>query len=492
MLTKAKLQKIENIVSKRHKITSTFKEMPKDWEQFVSLTTIRSGGQMKKFELYEYQKIMIRLAQKYPNMIILKSRQMGITQAIVSKFLHDACVNPAASSILFMRNGEDASAISRRARQMLNSIPDYAMADNDNVGYLKIRGGGDLYFKNSSKEGSRSLDSATGMLFDEAAFVENIQQIYAASSPSSALSRDKIQKFIVSTPSAKSGFYWEKLNENNGDVDIEKLAIQVVEGHTFKEIPGIYWFVDKANCCKMILHWTAHPIYSKIPNYLQYRLEQDGTDEETVAREYDLRFIDSTVAVFNSELVRKNAIGSYEKEVDEDAEYYCGLDTSTFGNDFTVFVILKYKNGKYSLVNLYRKRQQTSDYHIYQIGQLINKYNPTKVGIEITGGVGQIYLEQLSKQHKDIRFEAIRTTGDSKPAMITTLVLSLEKKILEFPVNCPLVEEMLSFRRQGNKLEAATGKYDDCVMSTCFALSVAPFTTKISNSPFYNTSIGVF
>ena len=204
------------------------KPIPENWKKFVSMTTIRSGGEMRKFEAYEYQKIMIKLANEYPNMVILKSRQMGITQCIVSKFLQDAIINPAASSIAFMRNSDDASAISRRTRQMLNSIPEYALSDNDNVGYLKIKNGGDIYFKNSGKEGSRSLDSATGMLFDEAAFVENIQQIYAASSPSSALSKN-VQKFIVSTPSAKSGWYWDKINENNGNIDIEQLAVDVSE-----------------------------------------------------------------------------------------------------------------------------------------------------------------------------------------------------------------------------------------------------------------------
>ena len=178
--------------------SDNLKPVPKNWESFVNLTTIRSGGEMRKFEAYDYQKIIIDLAKQYPNMVILKSRQMGITQAIVSKFLHDAILNPAASSIAFMRNGEDASAISRRTRQMLLSIPEYAQSDNDNVQYLKIKGGGDIYFKNSSREGSRSLDSITNCLFDESAFVENIAQIYAASSPSSALSGDKVSRFIVS------------------------------------------------------------------------------------------------------------------------------------------------------------------------------------------------------------------------------------------------------------------------------------------------------
>ncbi|MBW4607116.1 MAG: terminase family protein [Hassallia sp. WJT32-NPBG1] len=466
---------------KYHKYTKVIdkdlKPVPDNWEDFIALTTIRSGGEMKRFEAYEYQKILVRLMQEYPNIVILKSRQMGTTQAVLSSFLHDACLNPASSNILFMRNGDDASAISRRARQMLLSIPEYAIADNDNVGYLKVKNGGDLYFKNSGAEGSRSLDSATGMLFDEAAFVENVQQIYAASSPSSALSGNKLKKLIVSTPSAKFGFYWDKLNENNGNNDVESIAFDVAEGKLYKEIPGIYWFIDKANCCKLIIHFLAHPTYSKIPNYLEYRLRQDGTDEETVQREYNLRFIDSTVAVFNSELVRKNATGSYENSIDKTARYFCGLDTSTYGSDYTAFVVLKYKDFKYSLVAIYRKRQQTSDYHMYQIGNLINLYQPEKIGIETTGGVGTLYLEQLSKAHKSIKFEAINTTNDTKSLMISSVLLALERGVLNYPDNSNVIEEMLNFRRKGIRLESAPGKHDDSVMSLSFALAVSPFNT---------------
>ncbi|MBW4607586.1 MAG: terminase family protein [Hassallia sp. WJT32-NPBG1] len=469
-----RLKQLEKRISEQQ-TAKKLKSIPENWEDFIALTTIRSGGEMKPFIAYEYQKILIRLMQQYPNIVVLKSRQMGTTQCILSKYLHDSCVNPASSNIMFMRNGDDASAICRRARQMLLSIPEYATADSDSVGYLKIKGKGDLYFKNSGKEGSRSLDSMTGMLFDEAAFVENVQQIYAASSPSGALSGDKISKLIVSTPSAKSGFYWDKLNENNGNYDIESIAADVADGLVYTEIPGIHWFVDKAGCCKLILHFRGHPIYSQIPNYLEYRLQQDGTDEETIQREYNLKFVDSAVAVFESDLIRKNVSGSFESFVDDEAHYYCGLDTSTVGLDFCVFSVLKFKDNKYSIVCQYRKRQETSDYHLFQIGKLIDLYQPQKVGIEVTGGVGQVFLEQLSRQHKHIRFEAIKTTQDSKATRITLMQLALEQEVLSFPANSVLIQELLSFRRIGHKLEAAQSKHDDSVMSTSFALAVTPF-----------------
>jgi len=259
MLTKTKLQKIENIVSKRHQVTSTFKEIPADWEEFVNLTTIRSGGEMVTFNPYYYQKVISRLMDEHNNIVAVKSRQLGITQIVLSKFLHRASRNPAYSSMCFMRNGDDASAISRRARQMVSGLESggYATPASDNVGYLKLKDKGEIYFKNSNREGARSYDSVVDQLYDEAAFCEHIQQIYAASSPSGALAGDKITKMIISTPSAKSGWYWDKLNENNGDVDIEQLCIDVADGKVFKDIPGLYWFIDKAGTVKLIIHWKA-------------------------------------------------------------------------------------------------------------------------------------------------------------------------------------------------------------------------------------------
>jgi Terminase RNaseH-like domain len=475
-LSQAKIRQIEKRVRQlQFQQQGTLKAVPNEWEDFVSLSTIRSGGQMVTFSPYLYQKILSRLMDEYNNIYVVKSRQLGLTQTVLSKFLHRACLNPAYSSMAFMRNGDDASAISRRARQMLYGLQEYVIPANDNVGYLKLQKLGELYFKNSSREGSRSYDSVIDFLFDEAAFADNIQQIYAASSPSGALSGDKITKLIVSTPSAKSGWYWDKLNENNNGIDIEDLCNQVASGKIYKEVPGLYWFVDNQKAVKLIVHWKCHPVYNQIPNYLEYRMQQDGTDLETVSREYDLKFIDSAVSIFGADIIRQNAIGEFETTVDNKASYYIGVDTATMGNDYCVAVVIKEKFDKYSVVALYRKRQQTSEYNLYQIAQLIDLYKPQKIGIEVTGGVGQVYLEQMTKQFRGYSFEAIRTTGDSKPVMISTLQLALEKTCLSFPNNSPITDELLTFRRVGNKLEASSGKHDDCVMSLCFALAVSQF-----------------
>ena len=452
------------------------KPIPRKWDEFVGLTTIRSGKKMLTFTPYPYQRILVGLMERFSNIILVKSRQMGTTQAVASKFLHDTCLNSGSSSVAFMRNGDDVGSLSRRVKQMLQGLEEYVIPENDQVGYLKLKGLGDFYIKNSSREGTRSIDSLSNLLFDEAAFCANINQIYAASSPSSALVGDDITKMIVSTPSAKFGWYWDRLSENNGTIDIEQMCHLVASGDLYNEIPGLYWWIDEAGIVKVVLHWLAHPVYAQIHRehpggYLAYRQQKDGTDEETIAREYDLKFINAATAVFTSEIVSPGATGQHEDYRDPDAQYFIGLDVASTGNDYLVCYVIKKKNNIYSEVAIHRKRNTSIDLHLFHIFELIVKYQPDVMAVE-TNGLGQAYLERIQRKFKGLKVEGIHTSQDSKIAMIGGLSLVLEQNRFRYPSNSPVQPELLSFQRNGKKLEASHGQHDDCVMALSFAIAV--------------------
>jgi hypothetical protein len=123
---------------------------------------------------------------------------------------------------------------------------------------------------------------------------------------------------------------------------------------------------------------------------------------------------------------------------------------------------------------MYRKRKQTNDYHIYQLTELIQKYNPVAVGIEVNSG-GQIYFEQLTKSNINTNIEPVKTTAVSKPVFINRLLLILEKTQLIIPNDRVVIEEFLSFRNTDGKLQAIAGRHDDIIMSLAFALSITQF-----------------
>lgn len=66
--------------------------------------------------------------------------------------------------------------------------------------------------------------------------------------------------------------------------------------------------------------------------------------------------------------------------------------------------------------------------------------------------------------------------------MIDRLLLALEQKYLSFPPEPMIQEEFFSFQRSEKGLGAPSGKHDDIVMSSAFALSATPFMEKSSNA----------
>jgi Terminase RNaseH-like domain len=167
--------------------------------------------------------------------------------------------------------------------------------------------------------------------------------------------------------------------------------------------------------------------------------------------------------------------------------YYIGVDGATVGNDYTVAIVLEYDLALdwYSVIDIYRKRKTSIEGDIYHIGELIDKYSPDTVAVE-SNGVGAIFLEQLAANHRSIKTIGVHTSQDSKLAMIERLSLALEKGVLMLPKTSPIVNEMLSFRRVGKKLEASPGNHDDTVMALAVCLSATDFRPR--KKPLINIS----
>src|SRR5919199_97994 len=442
--------------------------IPDRWEDFARLTTIRSGNKLIPFEPFPYQVDLSDLIDER-SAVIVKSRQLGITEAIASKFLHKACLNPGYAAVVLSKSQVDTSNIARRVRRMVDSLE--VTLETDRLTDIQIQGGGRLIFRNSTPNGCRGLESISDILYDEAGFVEGIDRIFDAASPSQEMVGDDARAIVLSTPAGKSGWYWEMLAGGNDGRDIEAICNQVKSGAI---LPCQQW-IDKSGWGKFIVHWLAHPIYSQIPDYLEQIQRKKKLSRTTIEQEYNLSFQESERNVFSSDLVRNCAVGSYALPSKDEA-YYMGIDTSNQGEDYTVAVIIKIDdNGCKEVVYLYRDRKRTMDYHIEKISEAIRSYRPRKVAVEVTGGTGQVYLEKLSSKHNGRDFEAVKTSASSKPVLIDRLLLELERSAIVFPRECSIFDELLAYSRsKDGKMSAPSNAHDDCVMALSFALSVCP------------------
>lgn len=448
-----------------------------NWAEFAPTTKIRSGVKIIPFEPYSYQKTLIQWIENHYATVIVKTRQLGLTECIANYFLWKAIKHPGYVAVILSKGGADTSNIAKRIRGMGQSLIDLGLEfENDAITDIKLKNGGRLVFRPSTPNGVRGLESVSDILFDEVGFVDNIEQIYTSALPSTEMLGDDARIIFISTPNGKSGFFWDKLALNNPqEKDIETLCDDIKSD----KIDPIQYWSDSNGWAKFIIHWKAHPIYSKIPNYLESIAKKKQLSESAIQQEYNLSFNESEVIVFPNDLVRANAIGNFEK-ASINKRYFVGVDTSTVGDDYTVCLVISEESDRFNVVKLYRKRKASMEYNISQMIEIFEEYQPIKIGIEITGGTGQVYLEQLSKHFQSSKIEAIRTTGDTKPQMIDRLLLALERRSITYPPGI-ISDELLSYRRVGpnlNRLEALPGKHDDCVMSLAFALTVSPFNRK--------------
>lgn len=466
-LSKSRLEKLENRIrqQQQHKGENEFK-VPANWADFARLTQIRSGGDVKKFNPYPYQQDLVdTMLQR--SVVVIKSRQLGVSETIISFMLWNACLNAGYLGLVFSKTQADSSLLARRMKRMIASLG--LRTATENVSDIEVLGCGRVLFRTSKPDSARGIESVVHCFLDELAFLDTGKELYDALAPAMQMVGSRARVFAVSTPNGKSGFFWDLLCTGNGDRDVELLCSQASkDGEPFQS------WVDTGGWSKILLHWRSHPLYGGNPNFLQEIHEKQKLSWEIINQEYNLSFQQAETNVFSADLVRKNAVGEYETSAEKSARYFVGIDTSTDGKDYLVACVLKeIENNKYSLVKLYRKRQETNEFHLYQLTQLIEEFKPVAIGVEVTGGVGTIYVEQLSKKFKATRVEPIRTTGDSKPAMVVSLQLALERESLKYPSTCLLVEELLSFRRIGKQLSAAPGRHDDIVMACCFALVTA-------------------
>lgn len=459
-------------------------DVPEQWLDFARMCKIRSGTKFISFEPYFYQKELVDLIEARKFTCIAKTRQLGISELICNYFVWKALKNSGYVAVILSKNQSDTSALAKRVKkQLFPFITEGLLSfETDNLTDIAIAGGGRLLFRNSSPNGIRGVESVSDVLFDEWGFVEDAELIYEAVLPTLELVGDEARVIVNSTPNGRVGHYWNMLSSGNGENDIDRHCTEIKNdiGNAYR-----YW-VDDGNWNKVVIHWKAHPVYSLVPDYLENKRVQMKMSESGIQREYNLSFDDTDLNVFPYETIEYAAIGDYEAP-DKTKRYYIGIDVSTIGDDHTVGLVLSEQNGRYNVAAMYRQRKASMERNLDGLGKLIEDYQPMKIGIEITGGIGQLYLEKLAERFPGTMFTAIRTTGDSKPVMIERSIHAHEKRVLTYPTGV-ISDEHKAFVRSEKQLKASSGNHDDTVMALAFCLSVSPFGTDDNalNIPTYN------
>jgi hypothetical protein len=405
-------------------------DVPSDFREFAKLCRIRSGSTIIPFQIWDWQEELSDVADRF-NVCCFKTRQVGCTEIFAAKMLHKACLSPAYSAAVLSLGGKETSKIAKRVRRMPSQIPGFSFSGNA-VTLLEVKGGGFLTFCPSTDNAVRSIESVHDLLFDEAAFVPNIEEIYSSATPAQEMVGKDARSWVISTMSqqGKLSWFWSDMFDNaNGNVDIERAIARAQEG-----IEPFQWWVDENGWAKVIMHWKAHPIYSQIPNYLAKVKREKKIPEDKLQREYNLGLPATGGSLFDMLIAAELAIGNWIDEPIPGRYYLAGVDPNFGGRDYYNLVIVDITEKPYSLVFQYRNNCLSTTYNSDHSAIILNRFKPVITVVEGNSG-GKIVQERLITSCPSLAIESVWHSANSKIVHTDRLALSVESRELIYPAD---------------------------------------------------------
>lgn len=453
------------------------------WPEFARLTWIATGNTIAPFDPYDFQIDLIDRYRKHQNLIVNKSRQVGVSETIVNALICRAATEPAYSAVIFSKTQTDSSQLARRAKRMLNSIAGHTfLYTTDSATLISIVGGGTLHFLPGSARAARGIPSCSDLWIDEADFVEGAEEIYRAASPTLSMLGDNGTVIVTSTPDTESGWYgsmWHSGLPPDWYSYIEKARDNPADGPSHIQTLNSRLATIPDRWHRVAIHYSQHPVYNKDPDWACKTRESRRIPQAAWNTEYELAFGATDTQIFPYSLLKRAARGHFRECGCVGRTYVIGIDPNAGGNDYFVALVLDVTTKPYEVVSLYRENGRSTEYSLRKTKELIEDYLPHRIIVE-KQAMGAVIAEALQNIVSEYAIETFNTSQPSKITATDRILFLLEHDEIIFPEGV-ILDELRAFQqKEGGKREAAPGHHDDTVMAFAFACSLIPETPNVS------------
>lgn len=441
------------------------------WPEFAPRTWIVSGDEIVgnkivPFIPYRCQKDLAKRIEENEKIIVLKSRQLGISEEICSILLNRALTEPGFTAVIISKTQKDSSELARRVKFMAKSIKGERLQwTSDSNTRLAWEGRGTLHFLPATGEAGRGIPACAVLFFDEGAFIEGIEDIYQGAAPTMAKLGRAGKIIVVSTPDLEANWYGMMWNTN--------LPADWYDYVEKRDFVGLQKVLDAVNdgWCRVALHYSMHPEYGKDPETWakNYKLELKYTDAQWDA-EFELKFGSTSSVVYPSLTIRSCVTGDYSECGLINHSYVLGVDPNGGGSDYFVSMVLDTTKFPYHVTNIYRERNKTSMYSEAKVKQQIDYFSPSKILVE-ANSMGVVIAEHIQATSMGYPVETLIMSRPTKNIVTDRILFYMENGLLTFPDGV-VAQELRAFRNtdKGTR-EAAAGFNDDCVMALALCLA---------------------
>ena len=429
------------------------------------------------FHLFPFQeKTLIQFAGNRFN-IVLKSRQTGISTLSAGYALWRMLFNGDFNVLVIATKQDVAKNLVTKVRVMHELLPSWLRGGSleDNKLSLKLQNGSQIKAIASSPDAGRS-EALSLLIFDEAAFIDDIDEIWVAAQSTLSTGGSCI---ALSTPNGVGNWF-------------HKTWLSAEEGS------------NPFNTIK--LHWTLHPERGD-----DWRAEQEKLlGPKKAAQECDCDFVSSGDTVIDPELLM-----FYKESYCQDPLEKTGFDGNLWrweypkaGSSYMVIADVARGDGSdYSAAHVmdittctqvaeYKGKVDTKDFGNFLV-ELSTQYNDALLIIE-NANIGWATIQQvIDRQYKnlfymskDLKYVDVEnqmrnkyraderqmvagfsTTSKTRPLIVSKLDEYFREKSVVIRSN-RLIDELFTFIFMNGRAEAMKGYNDDLVMAFCIGLWV--------------------
>ena len=442
------------------------------------------------FKLYPFQHKILECLETNRFNILRKFRQAGCT-TIAAAYSLWMCIFQQHKSIVILSKGDaESTEVLDRIKLMYDELPEFLKPGiiEDNKHTLKLKSNSVIKSRPSGKQSGRSL-AGSFLIIDEAAFIENIDTIWAAVYPIISTGG---RAFVLSTVNGIGNWYH----------DVYQSALD--GGNSFNPID---------------IRWQEHPEYSYNPDFheLYKEMQEKGLDihkwEQTTRanmplkqwlQEYECSFLGTGETFVEGEVLKmvsaQTSDSYYTKynnkmRVWQDPEphysYLISCDTSLGRDrDYSAFHIINMYNGQ-QVAEFYSNKTPINEFAkiiaaegmLYNIAHVICERNT--IGNNLIDWLFNVYeYENLwTDERDDLGFQV---TAKNREELLATLEEAIRTDIIKINSTRTVDELMTFIINDSGKAIAEKGHHDDLIMS--LALAVHAFRDLLENTHIESVS----
>ncbi len=487
-----KIKKPKQLKKLANKYVTEFFKCKNDFEYFCSnYIYLELPGKDVLFKPYKKQIELVDSIEIYKYMLVLKSRQIGIssiTQAYAAwlvVFYDNAVIG------IISKDGTEATDFARIVRGFIDKLPNWIKPPGgiNGRGFAKrtersfiLNNGSKVYASPvNPKAPEKTLrgKAITFLIIDEAAFVDYVSDAWTSIVP--ALSTNQLQAkknnvpygtIILSTPNktvGKGKWYFERYSKAISNDDIFK---------------------------PFIIHWKMIPELANDPDWYNTQCALFDYDQRRIAQELELKFLPTEGSFFeintvedlqNSHIEPREIIKLYNGEIwkfakpDKDRYYIIGVDTaSEYGDDKSAITVFDYE----TLEQVWEYQGKCRVLDFIKVVIIAATECPGLIVVESNSYGNQVvehinagnFSTMLYKEKRGDRlYPGLSNNAKTRPLMIDALY----SYISQYPDS--VKSQRLALELTGlitskvGKVEAETGCRDDLALAASCALYVRKY-----------------